>query len=209
MRVFVLCTGRNGSVSFAKACQHITNFTAGHETKANALGASRIEYPDRHIEADNRLSWFLGQLDTAYGDEPLFVHLKRDFNKTVNSFMNRWNGRGSVVYAYCEGLKMIPPEKLDKEQKVQICKDYVETVTMNIDFFLKDKSKVLEIYIENIKDDFPKFWEAIGAEGDMDEALKTFDVKYNASPKGTISEVSSKIKYDLKLFFLRLLRRFE
>ena len=50
--VFVLCTGRCGSTSFERACRHATNWTSGHETRSHLLGADRLAYPDRHIEAD-------------------------------------------------------------------------------------------------------------------------------------------------------------
>jgi len=66
--VFVLCTGRCGSVSFAKACGHFTNYTAGHDTNRQP-GPARLDYSARHIEIDNRLAWFLGGLDERYGDD--------------------------------------------------------------------------------------------------------------------------------------------
>jgi ferritin-like protein len=49
-------------MTFIRACQHITNYTAGHETRSTLLGEARVAYPDQHIEADNRLSWMLGKL---------------------------------------------------------------------------------------------------------------------------------------------------
>ncbi len=56
MDVFVLCTGRCGSTTFIKACAHITNYTAAHESRTGLLGSDRLDYPGKHIEADNRLS---------------------------------------------------------------------------------------------------------------------------------------------------------
>ncbi|WJI25223.1 hypothetical protein RHP47_05945 [Thermosynechococcus sp. QKsg1] len=50
MNVFVLCTGRCGSVTFAKACTFITNFSSAHESRTFLLGEARLAYPDRHIE---------------------------------------------------------------------------------------------------------------------------------------------------------------
>ena len=63
MNIFVLNTGRCGSTTFIKACQHIRNYTALHESRANRIAEQRLAYPRDHIEADNRLSWFLGRLD--------------------------------------------------------------------------------------------------------------------------------------------------
>jgi hypothetical protein len=57
VNVFVLGRGRCGSTTFIRAYKHISNFTSGHETRARLLGEARLNYPDHHIEADNRLSW--------------------------------------------------------------------------------------------------------------------------------------------------------
>src|SRR5664279_6422416 len=87
MNVFVLTTGRAGSESFIAACKHLTNYTAGHESQVSRLGPDRIQYPDRHIEADNRLAWFLGRLEERYGDEAFYVHLVRDRAATAASLV--------------------------------------------------------------------------------------------------------------------------
>jgi hypothetical protein len=63
MNVFVLTTGRSGSLTFAEACRRITNYTTGHETRVGRVGPERLAYPDRHIEVDHRLAWFLGRMD--------------------------------------------------------------------------------------------------------------------------------------------------
>ena len=42
MNVFVLCAGRCGSMTVARAFGHATNFTAGHETRAHLIGADRL-----------------------------------------------------------------------------------------------------------------------------------------------------------------------
>ena len=85
--VFVLCTGRCGSTTFVRACQHIENFTAGHESRAKLLGSDRVSYPKKHIEADNRLTWFLPRLTSNIDpDTTLFVHLTRSQSEVVKSF---------------------------------------------------------------------------------------------------------------------------
>ena len=86
MNVFVLNTGRCGSVTFIKACQHISNYTAAHESRSHCIAGERLAFPDNHIEADNRLSWVLGRLDAAYGDNAIYVHLRRDRTDTIRSF---------------------------------------------------------------------------------------------------------------------------
>jgi hypothetical protein len=90
--VFVLTTGRSGSLTFTRACERITNYTAGHETRSGLLGRERLAYPDRHIEVDNRLAWMLGRLEDAHGDRAFYVHLRRDEEATAESHVGREAG---------------------------------------------------------------------------------------------------------------------
>jgi hypothetical protein len=198
MNVFVLCTGRSGSSGFIRACNHITNFSAGHETLANKLGADRFKFPSHHIEADNRLSWQLGQLEKNYGKEAFYVHLKRDNQSTAKSFMNRFLMPKSMIYAYANGIKKSPPEILSHKDRFEICLDYVNTVNTNLEFFLKDKPNTMTIELENIQNDFKIFWKNIEAEGDLQKALSEFSIKHNRSPKKTID-----IKYSFKHAILK------
>ena len=79
--VFVLSAGRAGSNTFAQACQHITNYTAGHESRVGMVADDKLSYPERHIEADNRLVWLLGRIEQQYGDEAYYVYLRRDIKR--------------------------------------------------------------------------------------------------------------------------------
>ena len=85
MNVFVLSTGRCGSTTFIKACSHITNYSSAHESLSTRTGKQRLNYPENHIEADNRLSWLLGRLDNTYGDDAFYVHLNRNIEDTIAS----------------------------------------------------------------------------------------------------------------------------
>ena len=104
MNVFVLCTGRSGSTTFHRACQHITNYTCSHELNTSEVGGARFAYPEDHIEIDNHLSWLLGRLDEAFGNRAFYVHLMRDEEMTAKSFDKRWAGRYSIIRAYSEGV---------------------------------------------------------------------------------------------------------
>lgn len=176
MNVFVLSTGRCGSTTFIEACRHITNFTAAHESRARIAGPDRLKYPDRHIEADNRLSWFLGRLDREFGDRAFYVHLRRDDRKTAASLLNRYHG--GIMRAYSAGILM---RKNARHEPLTVCLDYCDTVNTNIECFLKDKSHVLTMTLETAKADFRAFWERIGAEGDLNAALAEWDVRHNPS----------------------------
>jgi len=198
MNVFVLCTGRSGSSGFIEACKHITNFSAAHESLSDKLGLERFQFPDRHIEADNRLAWQLGQLDKTYGKEAFYIHLKRDEKATAKSYMNRFLLPKSIIYAYADGIKKLPPEALSSHDRFHVCLDYVQTVNTNIEIFLKDKPSQLVVNLDNITEDFKVFWTKIKADGDLETALSEFDKKHNSKPRRTID-----IKYSFKHSILK------
>lgn len=174
MNVFVLCTGRCGSVTFARACAHLSNYTSGHESRVRELGPARVAYPDRHIEVDNRLAWFLGWLEERYGGDAFYVHLLRDEEATAQSFNGRWHLRGSIVRAHAEQVRMMSPK-----DPMAMCKDFVASVNANIRTFLRDKPRTLTVRMEEARKDFPEFLTRIGAEGDLDAAVAEWDTAHN------------------------------
>lgn len=177
MNIFILNTGRCGSTTFIRACSHITNYSAAHESRLTRVGSERLAYPDNHIEADNRLSWILGRLDQAYGDAALYVHLSRDRDAVAASFARR-EGYG-IMKAYREGILLGGEEGATARDTAL---DYIDTVESNITHFLRDKSETMAFRLESAKGDFERFWNRIGAEGDLEKALAEWDVRHNASP---------------------------
>lgn len=180
MNIFILNTGRCGSTTFIKACQHINNFTSTHESRNSRLGNARFDYPDNHIEADNRLSWFLGKLDKVYGNNAVYVHLKRNKHAVAKSYSSRISERGAILPVYRAGILWLP----DAVPNLAAALDYCETVNFNIELFLKDKTHKMIFNLENAKNDFQIFWNLIGAKGDFTAAISEFDIYYNASEKG-------------------------
>jgi hypothetical protein len=178
-QVFVLCTGRCGSTTFARACKHADNFTAAHESRTFRLGAKRFAYPPNHIEVDNRLAWVTGRLDARFGDAPYFVHLSRNRAETAASLANR-NGFG-LMKAYRSGILPNLLRRLPETPALEIAEDLIDTITANITLFLRDKTRVMHISLETMQQDFPKFWHWIGATGDLDAAMATFATRHNAS----------------------------
>jgi hypothetical protein len=176
MNIFILNTGRCGSTTFIKACRHIANFSAGHESRIRMIGAERLAYPGRHIEADNRLSWFLGRLDQAYGDAGWYVHLTREREATATSFARRQ--QFGIMKAYREGVLL---EGEAGQSAHDLACDYIDTVEANIALFLKDKTRQMAFSLETAQADFTTFWRWIGAQGDLDAALAEWDSRYNAS----------------------------
>lgn len=174
MNVFVLTTGRSGSLTFAEACRHITNYTTGHETRVGLVGEARLAYPDGHIEIDNRLAWFLGRLEMAYGDDAYYVHLRRDDEATAGSHVRRWNK--PAMRSYRKGILWDVDAGVDR---MALARDLSLTMNSNIEQFLRDKSKVMRIDIETAASTFPAFWEAIGADGDLKAALAELSTRHH------------------------------
>lgn len=176
MNVFILNTGRCGSSTFIKACSHITNYSSAHESLLTRIGTQRLNYPKQHIEADNRLSWFLGRLDDTYGNEAFYVHLQRNAKETATSFSQRIDF--GILQAYEKGILM---HEKHQYSATDIAHDYIDTIESNINLFLKDKDNKMTISLDTIKTDFKKFWNEIQAQGDLKQALKEWDINYNAS----------------------------
>lgn len=186
MRVFVLSTGRCGSTTFERACSHSTNYTAGHETRVRYLFERRFDYPDQHIESDNRLSWFLGGLGERFADDDTFyVHLTRKRVQVARSYANRFYSgfHSGMMPAFSQGILMRPRWK--PEQYVKVARFYVDTVNANIAEFLRHRPHTMEFPLERAAELFPTFWQRIGAEGDLDAALAEFRIRHNARHPAT------------------------
>lgn len=180
MNVFILSTGRCGSTTFERACRHISNYTTGHETRVDALGPARLDYPPAHIESDNRLAWFLGRLERRYPRDVFYVHLQREPEAVARSYARRLTP-GMILPAYARGIYLYQPRELDEALALAAARDYIDTVSANIELFLRSKANWMPFQLENAKEDFKVFWSRIGAEGDLNAALAEFDVAYNAS----------------------------
>ena len=180
MNIFILNAGRSGSSTFIHACRHITNYTSAHESRSGQLGCARFAYPPDHIEADNRLAWFLGRLDRTYGKNAFYVHMQRDVVDTAVSFVRRY--QGGIIRAYRKTLLMGLAEDCSP---MNVSVDYCDTVRSNIELFMRDKPNRMEFRLENANVDFRRFWEAIRAEGDLASALAEFRQHYNATSPPT------------------------
>ncbi|MCK7598007.1 hypothetical protein M0G74_12055 [Microbulbifer sp. CAU 1566] len=170
MRIFVLTTGRSGSTTFEEACTHIDGMTSGHEIHAGMI-EGRLQYPDNHIESDNRLVWFLGTLDRIYDDKDTFyVHLTRDHDKIARSYRDRWQGAICIARHFYHGTLMCR-RKPDMAQALQACRLMVDTVADNVTFFLSRRQNWVEVRMEHLEEDFFKFMDAAGLKGDRDKIL--------------------------------------
>lgn len=195
MNVFVLCTGRCGSTTFKRACDPIRNYTAAHESRTQHIGAARLRYPDDHIEVDNRLSWFLGRLETAYGKDAFYVHLRRNDRDTAASFLKRYERDAGIIKAYRRQILWRHSDEAPLDHNpMAVCLDYCKTVNANIAAFLKDKPHTMNFALENAHEDFERFWDRIGAEGNLANALREWEVTYNQTEPSLADWLKRKLK---------------
>lgn len=193
MNVFVLCAGRTASTTFAEACSHIEGYTSSHESLAAQLFSARLDYPNNHIEVDNRLAFFLGSLDQKYGDNAYYVHLTRDESKVAASYRKRWYYRVSIVRAFYSHILMTPVN--DRADYENACKFYVETNRQNIHHFLKDKTHTFVFELENAKPEFERMVSWLGKECDQ-KGYEAWD---------TVSNVNRQA--EAFPFFIKLVKR--
>lgn len=199
MRCFVLSTGRAGSLTVAKAFSLAQNYTVKHESRITVFDHTRLDYPDNHIESDNRLSWFLGSLLQRYPDA-LYIHLTRDPQKVVASYVRRWEallaptsarevangvlrliGRRhdmTIVDAFARGIlgQRMP---LSHEERVTIATLFVNTVNDNIASALGAARHSLKMSIEEPSGPFEVAWATLGIHGDLTAARALLSQRFN------------------------------
>ena len=190
MNVFVLSTGRCGSMTFSRACRYVTNYTTAHEGSADYT----LKYPDRHIEVDNRLSWMLGMLHEKY-PRAYYVHLLRDRRAAAHSYAARGAQQWcrilhGWIFAHKQGrpVKRAGPLKpgtirqlLDQVDLEVEALQMVDTINANIRQFTGDKPHIT-IRIETAAELFPAFWQRIRARGNLEAALAELARRYNRGP---------------------------
>ena len=122
------------------------------------------------------MSWVLGRLDEHFGKDAFNVHLARAPDATAASFARR--GDFGIMQAYRDGVLLHADPQL---APLDLARDYLQTVESNIRLFLRDKPRQMQAHLETGKQDFERFWEQIGARGDLPAALQEFDTRYNRS----------------------------
>lgn len=184
MRVFVVGTGRTGSLTLAKALEAtVTNFSVGHETQSE-LPWERREYPDKHIEVDHRLSFYLSLvLSEEWGPELAIVHLQRELEATVASWARRFRVRGGMMRAWTNGI-LFRPGELEPELAAR---DYVAAVRANVDNLVGMASTFGWAIGLNVNLARPAslraMWDRLELEGDRSRFLELCKRRLNASPR--------------------------
>jgi hypothetical protein len=174
-----------------KACSYFDNYTCSHESRVGQDYSVRVDYPDSHIEVDNRLVWFLPLLEKAYGDEAFYVHLVREHNLVAKSYMERWALNESIVKAFAHGIRMQPTIK--KGDRYKACLEYVEYCDWLISDFCADKSNVIQINIDELHAEFEHFAAFIGVKGNIELAKKVCEKTSNINRTNILRRMISKL----------------
>lgn len=179
MNVFVVGTGRCGTVTFTKACEHITNYTAAHEHR-KGMALLDFVYGPNHIAVDPHLSWVLALLLEAHPDA-FYVHLTRDRDAAAYSFYRRGRSHTRGIAPIMSSALQTNCFQMEDPEFRQVCGAFHDIVNAAIRNQLRGH-RSMTVHIERPKPQFREFWTQIGAEGDLEAALAEFDVRHNASP---------------------------
>lgn len=182
--VFVISSGRTGTTAFVAACKHLPNYSASHESRVTEPFATRVTYPDHHIEADNRLLFFLPQLEQRFGDNALYVYMVRDAEKVAASYAKRWFLTISVVRAYTHGLRMIP--RINRAQRMDACRDFVAYADATFRLFLSRQRHVVFFDIEHAQRDFAAFAKHLGIDPVPEQARAQWQQIHNQNAKPSL-----------------------
>jgi len=175
MRVFVTGTGRCGSVTFHKACRHVSNYTSGHETHTNKVVDGRLagdvanwDYPDDHIEVSPQLVIAIPILRKRY-PEAKWVHLVRtDRDACARSLHSRSDMRAFAEYWF---LNSHPDE-------MAVAYAVYDTIRSLGESLLPD---AFTLELERATQQWRACWDFMGAEGDYQASLGEWNTRHNAT----------------------------
>lgn len=170
MRVFVVGTGRCGTVSFREACRYIENYTSGHETISHEL-----EYPDQYIEVNPHFHARLHTLIYKYPDA-LWVHLIRRYDVCVESLAAMDDGQVML------SLGRMYPSIYPAHDALEIASLFYHDINLRINRSLcsmVSPDRRMAIHLETVKHQWKTFWDWIHAEGDYQASLASWDTPHN------------------------------
>ena len=196
MRVFVVGTGRCGSVTFCKACGHITNYTVDHERVFTLR--DKLDWPDQHIAVEPSM-WPLVPLLRERYPELVLVHLVREDRAAFCASYRKLTSPPFIgAAAYRIPKEMRPPERANwegapptidvwsaccvghpanEEERLERIGLYYDTVNATVAAMQPD----VVVKLERPRIAWQRFWATIGAEGDFVRSLGEWNTKHNSS----------------------------
>jgi len=177
MRVFVTGTGRCGSLTFHKACQHATNYTSSHETHTNKVADGRLagdvanwEYPDDHIEVSPQLVIAVPILRKRY-PRAKWVHLVRtDRDACARSLYHKSDMRAFAAYWFLN----------DAPDEAAVAYAIYDTVRSLCDALLPD---AFTLELERAAEQWRACWDFMGARGDFRASLDEWNTRHNVTER--------------------------
>lgn len=176
MRVFVVGTGRCGSVTFYQACKSLAaaGYTAAHESHENSIPGVFPGYPDNHIEVSPPLAPAVALLKKNYPGSK-WVHLKREQQACVRSLSySLWSPM--EWYSRLVFMGWHPMHLID------VANSYYAITNAAIEDALRDTDH-MTIQIEDAASQWQTFCTWIGAtdsEGKWKDGAAAFSRKYNS-----------------------------
>ena len=171
MRVFVTGIGRCGTVSFKEACSHITNYSSAHETVN-----PKLVYPDNHIEVNPHMRQCIREVAKKYPNEK-WIHLIRNKTDNVRSLSVLDDGVIMTCYWVLRGSTI-------GETPIDIAETYYRDENNLIRDQLKlyvPPENTMILYLDMIQNFWKSFWEFIGAEGDFQSSIQSWDTPHNTT----------------------------
>lgn len=181
MRTFVTGTGRCGSVTFARACDHATNVSVDHEEYRGFC------YPDGHVSINPQHRSCIRELVKRYPDAK-WIHLVRvDREACARSLVNL--GRGAVLRAHYSLYpsstpfkRYVAPSSLTPAQLLTVARRFYDDWNAIIEDQLSVSgvdAKRLEL--EHAADQWTKLWEWMGLEGNREASTLEWRTRHNST----------------------------
>lgn len=200
MNVFLISPGRTATTTLAEALKNLSGFTSEHESRCSYLGDERINFPENHIECDNRLTWFLPRLTKKYGANSILIKVVRDKTAIAKSYNKRWS-RIKIMKAYSQGILM----RGLAENNLDVCVDYVNNVYEQIDYFSKDWKHVITLDLNSPDEGLNELFKLLNVDGS--KAVEYFHNnqlnKNESSFKAKYADFKFNIKMALYDLFLK------
>lgn len=171
MRVFVLSTGRSGTLTISRAFAHADNYTTDHE------GLFPHYVPAGYLSSDSRWVWLLGYLHETYPDAR-YIHLLRDRGAVALSFARRCSVPGEAPGAWRFGVHLLN-DRVVAADPVAGAAHLWDIINANVRTFLEGRPHRV-VWIEQLAEAMPELWAWLGATGDLDAAVAEAAVRHNS-----------------------------
>lgn len=170
MNVFVIGTGRCGTLTFSKASKFFEGFTAAHESKTKN---NNLVYMDNHIESDPHLFWHLPNLIRQY-PKAIYVHLVREKTACVKSLSKR-----PSLYNYAAISEMTSKAQTDLKKIASKYYDFINGFIEN--FFVGRKEIYIKMSLPPTEKEWASLHKALGKPKGFKRSFAVWNKKYNAS----------------------------